>query len=503
MGKGAGEVFETGSSKRERVRAGWVILVVGLVAVVVSAGAPRPGEAFFGEDKGEAVAISTIELPSFTELTKRYGPAVVNISANQTVKSGEMYHQFKHPFDGQQMDPFDLFKFFGVPPQQREYKRRSLGSGFIISEDGYILTNHHVVEEAEDIKVILYEEEEYEAEVKGRDPRTDLALIKIDAKDLPTVVMGDSDKLEVGEWVLAIGNPLGFGHTVTTGIVSAKGRNLGLTQYEDFIQTDASINPGNSGGPLFNMRGEVVGINSAIASTTGGSIGIGFAIPVNMAKNVIDQLKEKGKVVRGWLGVIIQKIDKEKMEAFGLESDRGALVSQVVEEGPAKDAGLKLGDVIVEFEGMPVDDFDDLPPMVANTSVGTKTTVKVIRDGREKTFTVKLGELPDEPELAKAIEDEGESLGLRVHTMTPEMAARLGVGEDVKGVVVTEVEAESPAEKANLRPGDIVIEVNRKQVENAAGFAEEIGSAPAGKIVLLLVRRGRNTIFVTLKKPKS
>jgi len=497
-------VLETGSSKRERAKKGLVYLVVGLVAAVVSVGAPRPGEAFFGEDKGEAVAISTIELPSFTELTKRYGPAVVNISANQTVKSGEMYHQFKHPFDGQQMDPFDLFKFFGVPPQQREYKRRSLGSGFIISKDGYILTNNHVVEEAEDIKVILYEEEEYEAVVKGRDPRTDLALIKIDARGLPTVVMGDSDTLEVGEWVLAIGNPLGFGHTATTGIVSAKGRNLGLTQYEDFIQTDASINPGNSGGPLFNMRGEVVGINSAIASTTGGSIGIGFAIPVNMAKDIIDQLKERGKVVRGWLGVIIQEIDKEKMEAFGLESDRGALVSQVVEDAPAEEAGLKVGDVIVEFEGMPVDDFNDFPPMVARTPVGTKTKVKVIREGREKTFTVKLGELPDEPMLfAKAVEEEGETLGLRVHTLTPEMAVRLGVGEDVKGVVVTEVEAESPAEKANLRPGDIVIEVNRKPVGGAAEFAEEIGDAPAGKIVLLLVRRGRNTIFITLKKPRS
>ena len=481
------------NTRRGRYNRGAILLFVALSVLTVSVGATPL----------LAADAPMIALPSFTELAKRYGPAVVNISTSQTVKAGEGYHQFKHPYGEQQPnDLFDLFDPFLRRQPQRDYTRRSLGSGFIISEDGYILTNNHVVAEADEITVLLQDEEEYKAEITGRDPRTDIALIKIDADNLPVVVLGDSSSLEVGEWVLAIGNPLALGHTVTAGIVSAMGRNhLGLAQYEDFIQTDASINPGNSGGPLFNLRGEVVGINTAIASTTGGSIGIGFAVPVNMVKKIVPQLKEKGKVVRGWLGVIIQDVDKEKMEVFDLKSRSGALVSQVVEDGPAEDAGLEVGDVIIAFEGQAVEDFDDLPPLVAGTPVGTKAKVKVIRKGKEKIFNVRLGELPDESELTESPVEEGESLGIRVRTITPEIAGRLGIGEEMTGVVVTEVEATSPAEKANLRPGDIIIEVNRRAVKDAGDFGEAIRKATDGKVILFLVRRGRNTIFITLKKP--
>jgi serine protease Do len=382
---------------------------------------------------------------------------------------------------------------------RRPFKQKSLGSGFLIDDKGLILTNNHVVEDADEIVVKLSDDKEYKAKLLGRDQKTDIALLRVEqAPHMAAAKLGDSGSLAVGEWVMAIGNPFGLENTVTAGIVSAKGRHLGAGPYDDFIQTDASINPGNSGGPLINMRGEVVGINSAIFSRSGGNIGIGFAIPINIAKELIPQLEQKGKVVRGWLGVLIQKVTPEIAESLGLKEARGALVADVMKDGPAKEAGVKVGDVIVEYEGQPVKDSADLPLLVARTAVGNKVPVKLIRGKEEQIVEVKIGELKDE-EVQVASSAETEEMGLTVQNLTSEIAESLGLDPSTKGVVVSAVEPGSAAEDAQLRRGDVILEVDRKTVGNTDEFEKAVKASGKDKSLLLLVRRGDNTIFLALK----
>ncbi len=439
---------------------------------------------------------------SFTELAKRVKPSVINIRSTKLVKhpGGGFRSPFgpKSPFRDFFGDEFLERYFPDMPP--REFPQNSLGSGFIIDEQGYILTSNHVIEKAEEIKVILSDEEEFDAKVVGRDPKTDIALIKIETKKpLQPVTMGDSGKLQVGEWVIAIGNPFGLEHTVTAGIVSAKGRVIGSGPYDDFIQTDASINPGNSGGPLINMRGEVVGINTAIMSPTGASVGIGFAIPVNTAKQVLPQLKEKGEVTRGWLGVMIQKVTPELAKQFGLEKPEGALVAQVLEDSPAEKAGIQREDIIIEFNRKKVNKMSELPRIVAETPVGKGVEVKLIRQGKEKTVDVVVGELKEE-KVAKAgrLATEKE-LGLTVQELTPEIARHLGIPER-SGVLVSEVKAGSPAHKAGIRRGDVIKEIDRQPIEDLKGYEREMARLKEKGDILILVQREENTFFVVVER---
>src|SRR5258706_5652277 len=407
-------------------------------------------------------------LPDFVQLAKKLTPIVVNVSTTQTAGNvqgpgGGGPSPFPRgprggdPRGGDQ-DPFGDFwrKFFGDPPRGGGggFSSRSLGSGFIIDRDGSIMTNNHVVENAQKIMVKLSDGREFEAKVVGKDARTDIAIIKIDAKgDLPVAPLGDSDRLEVGEWVMAIGNPFGLDSTVTSGIVSAKGRHIG-GPYDNFIHTDASINPGNSGGPLINLRGEVVGINTAIFSQSGGNIGIGFATPINSAQEIVPQPTGKGKVTRGWLGVSIQNVTPDIASSLGLERSRGALVAEVLKEGPAERAGIKVGDVIVEFDGSEIKDSTDLPALVGRTKPGKQASVKVLRDKKEVSIPVTITELKEE-EIVASAKDKGE-LGLTVQKVTPEMADSLKLGR-VQGVVVTGVEPGSPADEAGLQQGDEIV----------------------------------------------
>jgi len=430
---------------------------------------------------------------SFANLAKKVGPAVVNISTEHNVKSSEF--QFRGPMG--KNDQFEDFfkKFFGdqVP---REYKQRGLGSGFIISKDGLVITNNHVVEKADVIKVKLSNGESHDAEVVGRDPKTDIALIKIKGGgSFPFLPLGDSDKIQVGDWVLAVGNPFGLESTVTAGIISAKQRNIGAGPYDDFLQTDAPINPGNSGGPLVDLDGEVIGINTAIVAS---GQGIGFAIPSNMANNIIAQLRDSGKVVRGWLGVMIQRITPELEKSFNLKDDQGALVADVPEDSPAAKAGIKRGDVIVEFNGKAIKEWSDLPSMVANTKVGETVPVKVMRDGKEKVFDVKIGELKEEMTAAAGEERHEEAkLGMTVEEITPDVAARLGI-EKEEGVIVTRVDENSPAAEAGLRPGDIIKEIQREPVKDMDSYNNLINKLEKGN-ALILIKRGGSTFFVTLE----
>jgi serine protease Do len=449
-------------------------------------------------------------LPDFSTLAERLSPAVVNVS---TTSQGETPQGFgggggQHPQGPQdpqepfgQGDPHEFWepfeRFFGPLPKH-PFKQRSLGSGFIINRDGYILTNNHVVENADEILVKLANGKEYKAKIVGRDPKTDIAVIKIDdAQDLTAVTMGNSDDLRVGQWVMAIGNPFGLEHTVTAGIVSAMGRFIGQGSYDNFIQTDAAINPGNSGGPLINLRGEVVGINTAIFSRSGGNIGIGFAIPVNVAKDLLPELEEKGKVTRGWLGVMIQKVTPDIAESLELKDSKGALVADVMKDGPAQEAGIKVGDVIVEFDGHAVKESNELPMLVARTPVGKTVTLKILRDKGAETVSVKVGELKDEEAAVQTGKEEG--FGLTVQPLTPDIAESLGLSGDVKGVVVSGVEPGSSAEDAGLRRGDVILEVNREAVKDLASYRKALKAGGKGKSVLLLVRRGDNTIFLALK----
>ena len=415
-------------------------------------------------------------LPNFVSLAKRLSPAVVNISTTQV--SAEA--------------PFSQSPFPRGPSRQK-----SLGSGFIIDPEGLILTNNHVVENAEKIVVRLSDKRDFEAKVVGRDRKTDIAVIKINAKgNLPVAPLGNSRRLEVGEWIVAIGNPFGLEHTVTAGIVSAKGRRIGAGPYDNFIQTDASVNPGNSGGPLINLRGEVVGINTAIFSRGGGNIGIGFAIPINLVKELLPQLKLKGKVTRGWLGVVIQRVTPAIAESLGLDEARGALVANVLKDAPADRDGVKVGDVIIEFDGRKVNESNDLPTIVARTPVGKKVKVKVVREGKELVLSVAIGELKEE-EVVASVEKE-ENLGLTVQRVTPQIAESLGL-DRAEGAVVTSVEPGGPGDEAGFRRGDVILEIDRNRIRDLRDFRNEIAKIKKGKGLLLLVRRGETTLFLALK----
>jgi len=431
---------------------------------------------------------------SFADLAEKVSPAVVNIQTSKTVGGKDLQvPPGIEEFFGGQLD--EMFR-------QRERKVPSLGTGFVISPDGYIVTNNHVVEDVDSIKVAFADGNELEAEIIGRDPKTDIALIRVkNEKPLHALPLGNSDGVRPGDWVVAVGNPFGLAHTVTAGIVSAKGRNIGQGPYDDFIQTDAAINPGNSGGPLLNLSGEVVGINTAInprANT------IGFAVPVNMAKDILPQLRASGHVTRGWLGVVIQHITPELADSFGLTDKAGALVSKIDPKGPAADAGLQRGDVIVEFDGKPIKQMDELPRLVAATPIGKTCELVALRDGKRKSFEVKVGELPEsevaiQPAKAGEKEDGPSAWGLRVQNVTPEIARQLEL-DDSAGVVVAGVEPGSPAEEAGMRRGDVILEANGKSVAKSTDLRDALAGTKKG--ARLLVRRGDSEVYVAMK-PKA
>jgi len=433
-------------------------------------------------------------LPNFVPVAKRLKPEVVNISTTQTTKELDAPNSFE------QNDPLDEFwkRFFGTPFRRGQLEQRSLGSGFIIQPYGLILTNYHVVDNAQKITVRLFDGRQFVGEVVGKDQKTDIALVKISAQNLPVAQLGDSDRLEVGEWVMAIGNPFGLDNTVTSGIISAKDRQIGAGPYDHLIQTDASINPGNSGGPLVNLQGEVVGIESAIFSQSGGNIGIGFAIPINLVKELLPQLESEGKVTRGWVGVSIQGLTPDLAASLGLDKTTGALVSSVVHDGPADRAGIKAGDVIVGYEGKEIHNANDLPFLVAGTPVGKTVSLHVFRDKKEKTLAVTVEKMNEE-ELVVASTTEKGDLGLTVEQITPDVAESLG-REHARGVVITAVAPDSLGDEAGLQPGDVIREINRKPIQDLSDYRKTIESAAHSKSVLFMIQREDNAIFLALRK---
>lgn len=438
-----------------------------------------------------ASAEARVAAPDFAELAQKLTPTVVNISTTKS-QSPRMFRRSPSPFGN---DPFEDFfdRYFDNQPR-RPNKERAFGSGFIFSNEGYIITNNHVVAGADDIKVKLSDGREFKGEVKGADEKLDLALIKIDAKNhLPVAALGDSDAIRIGEWVMAIGNPFGLSQTVTAGIVSAKGRVIGSGPYDDFIQTDASINPGNSGGPLFDANGKVIGINTAIIA---GGQGIGFAIPINMARNVIMQLRDTGKVTRGWLGVAIQPITAELAKSFNLESEWGALVADVTKDSPAEKAGLKVGDIILEFNGRQIHEFNELPRLVAATPIDTKTTVKILREGKPETLKVTVGLLNEVTGEGQPVSQE--KIGMRVSEITRELAMKLRL-KDSAGIVVTDVLPGGIAEQAGILPGDVIKEINGEKIESLAAYEKAVGDLKKNSFVRMLLRRGTTSLFVAVK----
>lgn len=433
--------------------------------------------------------------PDFVEMAKQLKPTVVNISTEK--KARQQRRQQARPFGPSPFgnDPFQDFfdRFFDEQlPQSRAQK--SLGSGFVISADGYILTNNHVVDGADEIKVKFDNGKELKGELKGSDAKLDLALIKVTSVDkLPVAPLGNSDAIEVGEWVMAIGNPFGLSETVTAGIVSAKGRVIGSGPYDDFIQTDASINPGNSGGPLFNAKGEVVGINTAIIA---GGQGIGFAIPVNMAKSIIPQLRDKGKVTRGWIGVSIQPVTKDLADSFGLAGEKGALVSEVLPESPAEKGGIKSGDIITAFDGKEIKEMNDLPRLVAATVTGRSVAVKVIRDGKEEALTLVIEKMKDGDEDSST--ETQDKLGLTVKDLTKELAASLR-SKDSAGVVVTDVKMDSLAMNVGIQRGDILKEVNGTKITKVEDYEKALAAAKKDKVLRLLIKHGESSRYVAIK----
>ena len=438
------------------------------------------------------------ELPDFTTLVEENSPAVVNISTSQKRQPVQTLPEMP---DIPEDSPFhDFFRRFFGEGQPQDRDTQSLGSGFIISSDGYVISNNHVIRDAEEIIVSLSDRRAFKAEVVGTDDQSDVALLKIDAKDLPVVKLGQGYNLKVGEWVLAIGSPFGFDHSVTAGIVSAKGRSLPSENYVPFIQTDVAINPGNSGGPLFNLDGEVVGVNSQIYSRTGGFMGLSFAIPIEVAMNVADQLRSKGRVSRGWLGVLIQPVTPKLAESFGMEKPQGAAIAKVLPGSPAELAGLQVGDVVLAFNEHPVERSSDLPPIVGSTSVGTTVPVEILREGETKIIQVLTAELPSESELQMASVAQprtatAQNLGLTVSDLNNEQRESLEVPKN--GVLIQRVEGD-PASEAGFQTGDVILMLNSEHVTDAEHFAELAKTLPGGKAVRILVQRNGNPIFLPL-----
>jgi len=447
---------------------------------------------------------------SIVEIAKKQNPAVASITAiSERKKTRKSFR-----FDGKRSNPFDQFQgpFGNIPDQFRDFfeqmpkgngaPREGSGSGFVIDAEGHVLTNHHVIKEADKIKISLEDDKYYDAILIGSDPKTDIALIKIVQKKgenetFPYLTLGDSDKLQVGEWVVAIGNPFGLSHTVTTGVVSAKGRNIGAGPYDEFIQTDASINPGNSGGPLLNFAGEVIGVNTAIISgRSGGNVGIGFATPINVVKKILPDLKEHGSVTRGWLGVMIQKLTPELAESFDMEKPRGALVGNVTPNSPASKGGIQRGDVIVKFDNHEVGSVDVLPKIVAETKPGKSVEVELIRDGKVKNLDISIAALDDDKLRIKPT-SFGDNLGMQTQDITPELAQSFNL-DNTDGVLVSSVTSGEPASQAGLKRGDVIVEVNRHSVRSVEDYQMKISKAQKNSSVLLLVKRNGNSIYVAV-----
>lgn len=448
-------------------------------------------------------AVCARSLPDFTPLVEQNSAAVVNIST--TMKRGGAPSRPQNIPNIPEDSPFyDFFKkYFGQVPEGRQpfQERSSLGSGFIISKDGYVITNNHVVKGADEIVVRLNDRREFVAKIIGTDERSDIAVLKISDKNLPAVELGDSSKLKVGEWVLAIGSPFGFDYSVTAGIISAMGRNLPNENYVPFIQTDAAINPGNSGGPLFNLKGQVVGVNSQIYSRTGGFMGLSFAVPINVVANVYHQLRDQGHVSRGWLGVLIQDVNRELAESFGMEKPHGALIAKVLPDSPAEHAGFEIGDVIVRFAGDLVSFSSDLPPMVGSSAIGSTIPVEIIRHGKKRSLNVKITMLPEDDGVTLA--DTGKPgisasnrLNVVVKELTDEQRKQLDI--DKNGVLVEKVKS-GPASKAGIRNGDVILIINNIKVKNVKHFGQLIAKLPEGKSIPILIQRRGGPIFLALK----
>lgn len=452
-----------------------------------------------------ALPVKAADLPDFTELAEKVGSAVVNISTTQKIKRHRGLPPGMEIPDFPEDSPWgDLFKkFFGDEGgSQEDFNTQSLGSGFIIDESGYVITNNHVVRDAEEIIVRLTDRREIKAKVVGTDPRSDVALLKIDADNLPVLKLGDSTGLKVGEWVMAIGSPFGFDNSVSVGVVSAIGRNLPSENYVPFIQTDVAINPGNSGGPLFNLKGEVIGINSQIYSRTGGFMGLSFAIPISVAKGVVEQLRAKGHVSRGWLGILIQDVNRELAESFGMKQPKGAAVLKIMEDSPAASADFKIGDVIIEFNGKSIHRSSDLPLAVGSTPIGKSAKVKVIREGKTITFNVKIGELPSEAKLAEnkssAKPTKANKLGITVENLSAELRRRLDIKKN--GVIVKDVD-KGPAASAGIRRGDVILKLNHKDIKDTDQFDKLVRGLKKGQSIPVLIQRGSNPIFLAIKLP--
>lgn len=453
----------------------------------------------------EAPVTVTAPAPGFTEVAKQVTPAVVNITTVMAEKASDGLSQpdelrdRMEEFFGKPLDPWGR-----GPHNPREFRgpRKGQGSGVIISPDGYVLTNNHVISNAREVHVTLPDKREFKGKIVGTDPKTDLAVVKIDASALPAVAWGDASILQVGEYVLAVGNPFGLNSTVTLGIVSAVGRgHMGITQYEDFIQTDAAINPGNSGGALVNTKGELVGINTAIFSQTGGYQGVGFAVSTTMAKPIYESLVKTGTVVRGYLGIGLQELTQDLAKSFGVKDSKGALISDVKENGPADLAGLKQGDVVLEYHSTPVEDGVALQRLVTKTPVGTKVSLKVMRDGRARELMVKVGEQPDQEKIAKVETSQGDYglAGISVEDLDQETARELGFIGKPQGVIVTKIEPDSGAERAGLMPGDVIRELNRQPVKSVKDFGKVSSDLKKGDNVLILVNRRGSSLFLSSK----